>query len=425
MTEPQKKDALLGAYRVLDLTDEKGYLCGKILGDLGSDVVKLEKPGGDPGRNRGPFYKDMVHPEKSLFWMFGNTSKRGITLDIETADGKEIFKSLVKTADFLVESFCPGYMDNLGLGYSALSKINPRLIMTSVTPFGPIGPHSDFQVTDMVVWAMGGLMYLTGDADRAPVRIGTPQAYFFGGLHAALGTLVAHYYRETTGDGQYVDVSAQEGCMLTLANATEVWYLLQMNMARAGGYQIYGRPEPHGPMKLRMIWPCKDGFVCLFLMGGAHGGVTKSSVKLTEWALNEGMAQELKSFDWSNLDASTVSQEEVDFYSDAIGRFLLTKTKKELHEGAVARGIILVPVNDTRDLLESPQLAARDFWEKVEHPELKDTLIYPGAPGKLDDAPWRIWRRAPLIGEHNEEIYGGELGISKEKLAMLKHARVI
>jgi len=154
------KRGLLNPYRVLDLTDEKGLLCAKLLGDLGADVIKIERPGGDPARNIGPFYHDEHDPEKSLFWLAFNTNKRGTTLDIEKVEGQTILKRLVKTADLLVESFPPGYMASLGLGYSDLDRLNPRLIMVSITPFGQSGPYKDYKAPDIVAWAMGGQMYL-------------------------------------------------------------------------------------------------------------------------------------------------------------------------------------------------------------------------------------------------------------------------
>ena len=159
---------MLDQYRILDLTDEKGLLCAKLLGDLGADVIKIERPGGDPARNVGPFYHDEPDPEKSLFWFAFNTSKRGIILDIETAEGQGAFKRLVASADFVIESFPPGYMDKLGLGYLALEKINPGIILVSITPFGQTGPYRDYKTSDIVAWAMGGQMYSWGDADRPP-----------------------------------------------------------------------------------------------------------------------------------------------------------------------------------------------------------------------------------------------------------------
>ncbi len=205
----QGAGGMLEPYRVLDLTGERGYLCGKLLGDLGADVIKIEKPGGDPGRNLGPFYKDIPDPEKSLYWFAFNANKRGITLNIETAQGQEIFKRLVGTADFVVESFAPGYMDSLGLGYSELSRINPRIIMTSITPFGQSGPYKDYKSSDIVDAAMGGILYPCGDPDRPPVQFAPPQSYYNAGVEAAIGTLMAHTYRQTSGQGQHVDVSIQ------------------------------------------------------------------------------------------------------------------------------------------------------------------------------------------------------------------------
>ncbi|HEX77702.1 MAG TPA: CoA transferase [Dehalococcoidia bacterium] len=408
----------------MDLTDEKGYFCGKILGDLGADVIKIEKPGGDPGRNIGPFYKDIIDPEKSLYWMFFNTSKRGITLDIETADGREIFKRLAKTADFVIESFPPGYMDSLGLGYEALNEINPQIIMTSITPFGQTGPYRDFKSSDIVVWAMGSSMAYTGKADR-PVRVGVPQASILGGLHAAAGSMLAHYHREVTGEGQHVDVSMQQACISSWFPAVEIWHLLRLIMPRAEEYGAFGRPQPMGTIKTRYIWPCKDGHVCMHLLGGANVGQAKSSTELVKWAVSEGMALELKDYDWSKYDGSTITQEERERLENIIIPFLLTKTKEELYEAAREKGILLLPSNNVKDVLESPQLAARQFWIELKHPELGDTITYPGGFLKLSECPLQISRRAPLIGEHNDEIYGKELGFTKEKLAILKHARVI
>ena len=171
MGEEKKAEGMLSPYRVLDLTDEKGLICGKLLGDLGADVIKIERPGGDSARNIGPFYHDEEDPEKSLFWWAFNTSKRGITLDIETAEGQEVFRRLVKSADFVIESFPPGHMDKLGLGYSALEELNPGIIMVSITPFGQTGPYKDYKAPDIVAWALGGVLGQWGDIDRPPIWI--------------------------------------------------------------------------------------------------------------------------------------------------------------------------------------------------------------------------------------------------------------
>ncbi len=226
------RESLLSPYRALDLTDEKGFLCGKILGDLGADVIKIEAPLGDPARNIGPFYRDIADPEKSLSWFAYNTSKRGITLNLHTADGRDIFKRLVETADFVIESFAPGHMEKLGLGYQDLNQINSKVIMTSITPFGQNGPYKDYKASDLVVLAMGGYLYLCGDADRPPVRISLDQAYAHAAVEAATGTIIALYYRESSGEGQHVDVSAQECCISMLYNAKPFWFLNQKILKR-------------------------------------------------------------------------------------------------------------------------------------------------------------------------------------------------
>ena len=174
MSEDSIEEALLGCYRALDLTDEKGFLCGRLLGDMGVDVIKVEQPGGDPARNIGPFYHNIPHAEKSLNWFVFNANKRGITLNLETADGQDIFKRLVGTTDFVIESFPPGYMDGLGLSYTALSEINPGVIIASITPFGQDGPYKDYKTSDLVSMAMSGLVYNSGDPDRPPVSCTVP-----------------------------------------------------------------------------------------------------------------------------------------------------------------------------------------------------------------------------------------------------------
>lgn len=223
-----KVEPMLAPYRVLDLTNDWGFLCGRLLADLGADVIKIEKPGGDLARNIGPFYHDIPHPEKSLYWFFYNANKRGITLNIGTADGREIFRKLVKAADFVIESFPPGYIDEMGLGYSVLSEVNPRIIMTSITPFGQTGPYSKYTASDIVSMASCGWMYKCGDPDRPPVQMGSPQACLHGATQAVAGTLMAHYYREMTGEGQHVDASPLPW-MTYFAQAAMRWYVTKIS----------------------------------------------------------------------------------------------------------------------------------------------------------------------------------------------------
>lgn len=417
MGEQESKEHMLSPYRVLDLTDEKGLLCGKLLGDLGADVIKIEKPGGDPSRNIGPFYHDDFNLEKSLFWFAFNTSKRGVTLDIETPDGQEIFKKLTEGADFIIESFPPGYMNSLGLGYAALEEVNPGVIMVSISPFGQVGPYKDYKASDIVAWAMGGEMYLFGDADRPPIRISHhSQAYLHAAAEAAVGALVALSYRELTREGQQVDVSIQEAVAGMAEWANVRWDASKLIVQRGGSFT--------GGALMRRMWPCKDGYVCWHFWGGQNAN--RWMQPIIAWMDSEGMADDfLKGLDWDTFDLRTATQEMVDTIGESPARFFMAHTKAELLEGAIKHNAMLYPVSTTSDIFENAQLAARGYWIDVDHPELGTAITYPGAFAHASESPPKILRRAPLIGEHNQEIYGGDLGLTKEQLTKLKQAKVI
>lgn len=410
---------MLSPYRALDLTDAKGFLCGRALAELGADVIKIEPPGGDPARNIGPFYHDIPHPERSLYWFAYNGAKRGITLNIETSDGNKIFKKLVQTADFVIESFAPGYLESLRLGYSMLSEINPRVILTSITPFGQSGPYRDYKTSDLVSMSLGGYVYLTGEHDRPPVRVGFPQAYLHGGMAGAAGTMIAHYNRELTGEGQWVDVSIQEACAWLPTDSYNFWEIGRLLEQRHGGIRL--RPETG--VRLRRVWQCKDGYVDFELYGGALARAF--TIPLAAWMEEEEMAPDfLKGIDWAAFDYSAVSRDEVDRISDAVGRFFMAHTKEELWEGGVKRHCVVYPVASPKEVVQSIQLKARDHWINIEHPELGDTITYPGPCIRSSEALHKQQRRAPLIGEHNQEILQ-ELRLSKEEITTLKQAGVI
>lgn len=399
----KKLETALGPYRVLDLTDEKGWYCGKILGDLGADVIKIEKPGGDPGRNIGPFYHDVTDPQKSLNWFAFNVNKRGITLDIETAGGRETFRRLVRNADFVIESFPPGCLAELGLDYAALSQLNPRIILTSISPFGQTGPHKDYKSADIIALAMSGLMHLTGDPDRAPLQIQPPQAYLMAGGQAAVGSLVAHYRRELTGEGQHVDVSILESLIAPTTQAVPFWHLRGIKMRRSGHF----RSGLSTDAVARQIWPCKDGLVSFVIMGGkAHA---RSNRGLADWMDEEGLSDDyFRSMDWKSFDMAASTREVHDCLEKPVGRFFLSHTKAEAYEGARQRGITLCPVCTPGEVLEDIHLRSRGFWAELEHSELGTTITYPGSFAKMSLTPCGISRRAPLIGEHNREILGKE-----------------
>jgi len=424
MTKRKKNEGLLSNYRILDLTDYKGIYCAKVLADLGADVIKIEKPGGDATRNIGPFYKDIPHPEKSIFWWAYNTSKRGITLNIETADGKEIFRRLVKNADAVVESFSPGYLDRLGLGYAALCELNPGIIMTSISPFGQTGPYKDWKADDLVGWSMAGQAYVTGDDDRPPCQVSFPHCYLVAGAHAASATLAALYYRELSGEGQRVDVSMQESVLWTTLQLVQFWDMMKINLFRAGSKRSMGTAL------FRLAFPCKDGHVGFLIAGGQLASI--SMPPLIKWMAEEGMLgafEDKKDWgpkDWTQkVDAMALTQEIVDAWEDSLIKFFANKTKAEIYEKAREKSMIIYPVSTTKDLAENAQLKDRNFYVEVEHPELGEVITYLGSPYKMTEAPWRISRRAPLIGEHNQEIYEEELGLSKDEMRLLKEAGII
>ncbi len=417
---PDGIDFLLAPYRVLDLTDERGLLAGKILADLGADVVQIEPPGGNPARNIGPFYGDDPQPEKSLFWWAYAANKRSITLDLEQKGGQALLKKMVAEADFLVESFAPGYLDTLGLGYDLLAEINPKLVMVSITPFGQDGPYSNYQATDIVGMALGGFMYLTGDDDRAPIRISFPHFYLHGGAAGATAAMLAHTYRITSGQGQYVDVSCQQAVAKTLAHAPQIWDIEGAILKRMGVYR-----QTSGENRVRINWPCKDGYVNYMVQGGS---VAYSTRALLEWMKEDSFdTADLDAIDWEKMGYGAITPELMDQLGGPLGDFFKGHTRAELVQGSLDRRILLFPVATPSALQDHPQLEARGYFKELEHPELGATVQYPGAFVKSGDGGdiAGIYRRPPLIGEHNTVIFQGELGITGSELESLKRSGVI
>lgn len=431
MAAGEGKDGMLSPYRALDLTDEKGLICGKILGDLGADVIKVEKPGGDPTRKIGPFYHDEPDPENSLLWWAYNTSKRGVTLDIETERGQQLFKKLVKDVDFVIESFPPGYMDRLGLGYSELEKLNPGVIMVSISPFGQTGPYRDFKTSDIVSFAMGGRMYPTGDPDRPPVRISHhSQTYLHAGAEGAVGAMLALYHREMTGEGQQVDVSIQASIALILQGST-LWDAIKFSPRRGLPFPPPEKSEPP-PEKseppspdhmLKLVWPCKDGLVVWNYWSG--GLARRFNTPLVEWMDSEGVdVSFLKEFDWENWDRKLTDSGVIRRLAEPASKFFKARTRAELLEGAVKHHVMLCPMATTEDVLDSAQLADRGYWVELAHPG-KGSITYPGAFAKSTESPPTVSRRAPLVGEHNQEVFSEILGLSDEEVQRLQQAGII
>lgn len=410
---------MLSAFRGLDLTDEKAFLCGKILADLGADVIKIEKPGGDPSRPQGPFLHGSSLSEDNFFWLAYNANKRGITLDIETYEGQQIVKKLIRKVDFVIESSPPGFMDRLGLGYKELSDINPRIVLTSISSFGQNGPYRDFKGCDLIIQAMGGLMSCTGYPDRAPVRVGLKFAYPLNDAHAAMGTLVALYYRGISGEGQWVDCSAQASMTSTATLWMGYWI---------GEGILFQRVGPHraglsAGATQRQTWPCKDGYIVFTVMGGKAG--FQSNLALLEWLEEESMADDsLRTIVELTYDMSQITQEMHDRMDDAFGKFFMKYAKMELYAGSVKRRILLYPAYTTREILQDEQTKARGFWKEIEYPGL-GRITYPGGFVRASESEVGSQRRPPLIGEHNNEIYGKELQMSAEEILTLKQAKII
>ena len=404
-------DSALGPYRVLDLTEGGVNWCGKLLADLGADVIKVEPPGGSPTRMRGPFYRGERHPERSLFWFAYCANKRGVTLDLEREEGRRAFERLADTADVVLESFAPGYLDDIGLGYEALSARNPGLIMTSVTPFGQTGPHAHYKATDIVVWSMGGMQYASGDEDRPPVRITFPQADFHAGAQAAAATIAALWHRQNNGgQGQRAEVAGQVAVMWTLMNISTLPMLHRTNMERAGAYRRLPRVDGP-PIKIRAVHECKDGFVTSMINGGRRAN--SSMIPLVTWMEEEGVCPGfMQGRDWTTWEMDELlargdeGAQEIEAVYGALDDFILSKTKAELYDRALSHRFLLAPCNTPKDIYEDPQLRARDFWPSLYHSELDESLTYLGPYLKLGESPMTIRRRAPLIGEHNAEILG-------------------
>jgi crotonobetainyl-CoA:carnitine CoA-transferase CaiB-like acyl-CoA transferase len=409
---------MLSPYRVLDLTDERGLLCGRILADLGADVLQVEPPAGNSARRLGPFYRGEPDPERSLYWWSYASNKRGITLNPAVPDGKALLERLARSAHFLIESGGPGEMAALGLSYDDLAALNPELIVVSITPFGQTGPYAAYQASDLVGMGLGGFMYVTGDPDRPPVRVGFPHFYLHGAAAGATGAMLAHTQRCLTGLGQHVDVSCQEAVARALANAPAAYAVERAVIVRQGSYRQTGKGQ-----FMRITWPCKDGFVNFQFSGGASSG--QSVNNFVRWMADEGMGDSyMESLDFKSLGYGTVSKEMLDRIVPPVSSFLMQRTKQELFEGAIKRRVLLFPVATFGDILANPQLEARKFFQTVEHPGIATPLTTLGPFVRASATPLES-NAAPCLGEHNEEVYIRELGLARADFDRLHQAGVI
>ncbi len=417
MSEPRGP---LAGLRVLELADEKGQFCGKLLGDLGADVIKIEPPGGEPCRHVGPFLDDVPDPERSLsFWHY-NTSKRGITLNLETADGRALLQRLAATADVILETFRPGYLASLGLDHATLCQANPGLILCSLTPFGQTGPWRDFLSSDLLHMAAGGEMascgYDAADAPNAPpIAPGGGNAWHMGCHFAYISIMAALVYRTVSGQGQHIDVSIHEACALTTEAAIANYVYRGEVLLRQTG-----RHHAAGPTN-RTQFRAKDGtYVTALITGGLNPRNVRNLATLMD---HYGMTDDLN--DPKYQDPAVIAANASHIVDGVLATFIASLPAEDVYHAAQEHGFTWGAVRTPEAVLEDPHLQDRGFWKQVEHPELGRSFIYPGDVAIYSDSPWRISRRAPLIGEHNTEIFCDELGLSHGELLVLAESRAI
>ena len=402
----------LSNIKVLDFTQTiAGPYCTKLLADYGADVIKVERPGtGDGARGLGPFPKDEPHPEKSGTFLHLNTNKRSITLDLKTSHGQEIARNLATEADAVVESFRPGTMDGFGLGYDALSELNPGLTYTSLSNFGQTGPYRDWRGSEVIFYGMGGELYSTGVAEKEPVKLGGTVGLYQSGVVAAFATLGAVLGSKVDGDGQHIDISLMEVQTGSIDRRMSMLMAYQYNgeitervplgeASGAGGY-------PAG------VYPCEDGFFQI-TGGGKYFERVRNMM---------GNPEELDGDEWLT-PAAQADEEMQGLFEAYFYPWLLDRSKHEAWSQAQASRVLCGPLNTMADLLGDETFRGRGAFEKVDHP-VAGSFTYPGRPFMMNASPWSIRRPAPLLGQHTDEVLT-ELGMSDSDIESLRSEGVI
>ncbi|MBW1710601.1 MAG: CoA transferase [Deltaproteobacteria bacterium] len=378
--------------------------CAKLIADLGAEVIKIEEPGhGDDARRRGPFPANEPHQEKSGLFLYLNTNKFGITLDPFSPEGKIIFEKLVKDADVLIEDRSPGEMEKMGLGYDDLKKLNPGLIMASITPFGQTGAYRNYKAYQLNIAHLSGQGYLlpipTFDLDRPPVKAGCHSSDYDPGLVSVVAIMAALYWKGASGQGQFIDLSKQEA-------------LISMQRIESVTYANSGESMTRqGPQHSRMpggIMPCKNGHVVV---------VTPEE---HQW---QALMTLIGNPKWSQGDMCKDQQarsENADELTELIIEWMIDHTKEEIFEKGQALSCPIAPVNSAEDIVNSKQMEARNFFVEMEHSEAGRIKKFPASPYRFSKTPWRLDRPAPLLGEHNKDIYCGRLGYTEDDLTRLE-----
>ncbi len=418
---------MLSPYRVLDLTNERGHLCGAILAQMGADVIAVEPPGGSSARRLGPFAGDVEDLGRSLHHWAYNRGKRSVVLDLTSDEGAQRLRQLAASADILIESSDPGELDALGIGYEALSQINPELVYVSITPFGSGGPKAHWAVSDLVLQASAVNMAMTGDIDRAPLRTGGlfPQAFHNAASEAAGAALIALWERQTvSGLGQHVDMSAQQSM-----NQACQSYALSTPIGATPPRRHAGGVLAEG-VHIQLMWPCADGHASVTLLFGP--GFRAFTQNLMDWVFEEGFCDEAtRDKDWSEYALMLLDGREplseYERIKAVLHEFFATKTKAELLDAAMTRRVLITPVWTTAEVAESHQLAARDYWETPDtsvggaqdnseansrrdaqtspaSPASTGEVRYPGPYARFSATPLQPLGPPPGLGEHTDIV---------------------
>jgi crotonobetainyl-CoA:carnitine CoA-transferase CaiB-like acyl-CoA transferase len=402
MIDTAPATSLLSGYRVLDLSSSMGAFCGKLLRDLGMDVIKVEPPGGDTGRSEPPFAKGHQHREGSLRFAYLNAGKRSVTLDISKKSGRKLLLDLVARADVVLETFKPGYLAAQDLGYDALIEKQKKLILLSLTGFGQDGPYAHYKTGDLIGNAMGGLLYISGDPKMTPCNPPETQSYYYASLFAAYGAMLALWQRETRGIGAWIDTSIQAS--MALHEHVAFNYSAEGRvMKRAGSQHQHNAPAN--------LFRCKNGWIALF--------VTQNHwpILLKAW---DGHDPALDDPKWIN---SNLRRQHADYINAEVTSYTMRYTKEDLAEMMQKNGIPGLPVNSPSDFIKDPHIEARGFFSAVTHPVL-GTFLQAGNSFLVDGARTAP-SPAPLLGQHNAEVYCGELGLSANELAALAAEKII
>jgi crotonobetainyl-CoA:carnitine CoA-transferase CaiB-like acyl-CoA transferase len=395
----------LEGIKVVDLTHHiAGPYCTKLLADFGAEVIKVERPGsGDPARRSGPFAGDVPDPDGSLPFLYLNTNKQSVTLDLKSDAGQDILKQLVRDSHLLVENFRPGTLSNLSLSYEELKSINPSLVMLSISNFGQTGPYRDYEATDIVEYALGGLMYIFGLNEREPLKHALDQAQYKAGANAASGASIAILHQQMTGQGQLVDVSIQESMVSALRDtSTAFGYtgVVKWRQPRETG------EISRGPVKV------SDGYIMPITFGAVDWNATAEFLDAPALADEKFATSESRIANAEELEA-------------VLSEAFLKRDKFEIfYEAHKQRRLIYGVVHDPKEVTENPQYIWREFFQEIEHP-VAGNLTYPGAPFIMSDTPWAVTAPSPTLGQHNNEIYHDRLGIPHTELARLSAAGVI